>query len=77
MSHPRLSLALEAPEALPPEGRIVVYRPTAETDLSDLPKDRLQLVQGFRPDHDALAARGFAVAAATGERGNEIGRAHV
>ena len=67
MSHPRLSLALDAPEALPPEGRIVVYRPTAETDLSDLPKDRLQLVQGFRPDHEALAARGYAVAAATEE----------
>ena len=62
MSHPRLSLALEAPEALPPEGRIVVFRPTAETDLSDLPKDRLQLVQGFCPDHAALAARGYAVA---------------
>ena len=69
MSHPRLSLALEAPEALPSEGRIVVYRPTAETDLSDLPKDRLQLVQGFCPDHVALAARGYAVSPATEERG--------
>ena len=69
MSHPRLSLALDAPEALPPEGRIVVYRPTAETDLSDLPRDRLQLVQGFFPDHAALAGRGYAVGPATGECG--------
>jgi len=62
MSHPRLSLALSAPDALPPTGRIALFRPTAETDLSDLPKERLQAVQGFRPDHDALAARGIAVA---------------
>ncbi|MEZ5883350.1 MAG: class I SAM-dependent methyltransferase [Paracoccaceae bacterium] len=62
MSHPRLSLALDAPGALPPEGRIAVYRPLADTDLSDLPKDRLHLIQGFAPDHAALAARGFDVA---------------
>lgn len=61
MSHPRLSVALDAPDALPPEGRIALFRPTAETDLSDLPRARLHAVQGFRPDHDALAARGFAV----------------
>ncbi|PYF09497.1 16S rRNA m(2)G 1207 methyltransferase [Rhodobacter viridis] len=64
MSHPRLTLALDAPDALPSDGRIVVYRPTADTDLSDLPKARLQLVQGFRPDYEALAARGYAVAPA-------------
>lgn len=61
MSHPRLSIALDAPEALPPEGRIALFRPTSETDLSDLPRARLHAVQGFRPDHDALAARGLAV----------------
>lgn len=61
MSHPRLSLALEAFGPLPPEGRIALFRPTAATDLSDLPAARLHAVQGFRPDHDALAARGLAV----------------
>ena len=61
MSHPRLSLALDAPDALPSEGRIAVYRPLADTDLSDLPKDRVHIVQGFAPDHDALVGRGFAV----------------
>ena len=62
MSHPRLSLALLAPDALPPEGRLALFRPTAETDLSDLPKERVQAVQGFRPDYEALSARGLAVA---------------
>ncbi|MDV7270300.1 methyltransferase [Thioclava sp. A2] len=64
MSHPRLSLVLDAPDALPPEGRIALFRPRAETDLSDLPRDRVQAVQGFKPDHDALAARGLSVSPA-------------
>ncbi|SOC10139.1 class I SAM-dependent methyltransferase [Rhodobacter maris] len=63
MSQSRLSLALDAPAALPPEGRIALFRPTAETDLSALPKARLHVLQGFRPDHDALRARGFEVSA--------------
>ena len=61
MSHSRLSLAFEAPEALPAQGRIALFRPTAETDLSALPQDRVQAVQGFRPDYEALQARGLAV----------------
>ncbi|PTV94302.1 16S rRNA m(2)G 1207 methyltransferase [Rhodobacter aestuarii] len=64
MSHTRLSLALDAPEALPVEGRIAVFRPTAESDLSLLPKERLHLIQGFRPDYDALTARGYTVSPA-------------
>ena len=62
MSHPRLSLALDAFDALPAEGRIAVFRPQAATDLSDLPRERLHLIQGFKSDHDAWAARGYAVA---------------
>lgn len=65
MSHPRLMLALEAPATvfapLPAEGRIALFRPGADTDLSNLPKARLHAIEGLRPDHDALAARGFAV----------------
>ena len=60
MSHPRLSLALDAPDALPAAGRIALFRPTAATDLSDLPTERLHAVQGFRPDWEALRARGIA-----------------
>ncbi|SNX68753.1 16S rRNA m(2)G 1207 methyltransferase [Cereibacter ovatus] len=63
MRSARLTLALDSGAVtLPDSGSIVVYRPRADDDLSALPKDRLLLVQGFRPDHDALAARGFRVA---------------
>lgn len=61
MSQPRLSQALAGGDALPASGRILVLGATAETDLSALPRDRALIVQGMRPDHDALAARGFDV----------------
>lgn len=60
MTHPRLSLALEGAEPLP-RGPWLVIGATSGTDLSDLPRDGLVIVQGFRPDHDALVARGHAV----------------
>ncbi|MGH1354745.1 MAG: class I SAM-dependent methyltransferase [Thalassovita sp.] len=59
MTHPRLSLALDAGLELPAEGVIAVYGPRADTDLSDLPKDRLVLVTGFKPDVDSFTARGY------------------
>lgn len=46
---------------LPPQGRIAVYRPQAGDDLSALPQDRLVVLTGFKPDHDAFKARGYAV----------------
>lgn len=65
MQPSRLSLALETGAlVLPDTGRIAVLRPRAETDLSALPKERVEVVQGFRPDHDAFAARGYATAVA-------------
>ena len=45
---------------LPSQGVIAVFGPRADTDLSDLPKDRLVLVTGFKPDVDAFTARGYA-----------------
>ena len=65
MTVSRLSLALDDGAALPPSGGIVVIGATADTDLSAFPKDRLTVVQGFRPDHDRLAAKGFEVRVAT------------
>ena len=63
MSDSRLSLAVDAGLLpLPAAGRIAVFRPRAEADLSALPAVRVQVVQGFRPDHDAFAAQGYAVA---------------
>ena len=43
-------------------GRVAVLRPHAGDDLSALPKDRVAVVTGFRPDADAFAAQGYAVA---------------
>lgn len=63
MRSARLSLALESGLFAPPEtGVIAVLRPRAGDDLSDLPAGRVQVVTGFRPDHDWFAARAFAVA---------------
>jgi 16S rRNA (guanine1207-N2)-methyltransferase len=63
----RLTLALDDGAFVPPSGgRIAAIRPRAETDLSALPRDRVEVVQGFRPDHDAFARRGYATAVAPG-----------
>ncbi len=62
MTGPRLTLALEAGalgDELP--ARIAVFGPRAGHDLSALPMERLHLVQGFKPDHDAFAAAGYDV----------------
>ncbi len=61
MSASRLSLALQAGLFALPDGRVVVFGAGADTDLSALPKDRVLVVSTFRPDHDALAAAGWAV----------------
>lgn len=59
----RLALAFEAGLALP-DGPIAVYRPRAGEDFSLLDPGRVQMVQGFRPDHDALALAGWQVTTA-------------
>lgn len=58
MRSARLSLALETGALdLPSEGRIAVYRPRIGDDLSDLPRERVTVLTGFKPDHDHFAAR--------------------
>ncbi|WP_095589457.1 class I SAM-dependent methyltransferase [Actibacterium ureilyticum] len=65
MADTRLTLMLDAdPGLLPPAGRIAVFAPTAAADLSALPQDRVHVIQGFKPDHDAWAARGYDCAVA-------------
>ncbi|MBV1903912.1 MAG: class I SAM-dependent methyltransferase, partial [Marinosulfonomonas sp.] len=62
MSGSRLALAFEnGTVTLPPEGQVVVFGPVAGQDLSALPKDRLQLIQGFYPDHQFFSERGYSV----------------
>ena len=61
----RLELALESGAVtLPAAGRIAVWRPTLGDDLSMLPRDRVTVLTGFRPDHDHFAGLGYAVSPA-------------
>ncbi|WP_126974976.1 class I SAM-dependent methyltransferase [Frigidibacter oleivorans] len=60
MRETRLATALSA-EPLPSEGTVLVLGAAGDADLAGMPADRLRVVQGFRPDHDALAARGLRV----------------
>lgn len=48
---------------LPQAGAIAVIRPRLGDDLSALPRDRVTVITGFRPDHDWFAARGHTTAA--------------
>jgi len=62
MRSERLSHALDSGAlVLPATGRIAMFRPRAGDDLSALPKDRVQIVTGFRPDHDWFTAQGWDV----------------
>lgn len=75
MRSSRLSLALETGAvSLPDTGRIAVFRPLMGDELSFLPQDRVVVVQGFRPDHDAFQGRGFSTQT---EAGGEFGGAIV
>ncbi|MBK5932618.1 16S rRNA m(2)G 1207 methyltransferase [Rhodovulum imhoffii] len=68
MRRSRLSHALaDGAVSLPDAGDIAVIGAPAGADLSDLPKARVRLVQGARPDHDAWAAQGFDVSPALPE----------
>lgn len=65
MKNSRLTHAVNSGQLVLPEtGNIIVYRPAGDADLSALPKDRVQIVQGFFPDHEALKKRGFNVSVA-------------
>ncbi|MDJ0826649.1 MAG: methyltransferase [Rhodobacter sp.] len=60
MSTSRLTTALaEGAVTLPAAGRIAVFGPGAGADLSALPKARVQVIQGLKPDHDTFADQGF------------------
>jgi 16S rRNA (guanine1207-N2)-methyltransferase len=65
MKPSRLSFALDSGAVvLPDDGPILVIGPRSGDDLSSLPRDRVRIVQGFRPDHDHFAAQGYATAVA-------------
>jgi len=57
MRSARLDMALETGALdLPSEGRIAIYRPRLGDDLSALPRDRVVVLTGFKPDLDHFAA---------------------
>jgi 16S rRNA (guanine1207-N2)-methyltransferase len=65
MRSARLELALASGAlALPAWGDIVVMRPRAGDDLSALPRDRVVVQTGFKPDHDYFTAQGYRTGAA-------------
>ena len=62
----RLGLALDSGFwVLTPAGDIAVLRPRIDDDWSDLPKSRVVVLTGFKPDHDHFAALGFRTSANT------------
>ena len=62
MKPSRLAFFLERKGfVLPETGELAVFGARAESDLSMLPKDRLRLICGLKPDVDALQAAGYAV----------------
>jgi 16S rRNA (guanine1207-N2)-methyltransferase len=83
MRSARLDQALETGAlSLPASGSIAVYRPRSGDDLSPLPRDRVVVLTGFRPDHDHFALRyavtpaaPYAAAIVCLPRSREAGRA--
>ncbi len=60
MAISRLTTCLEdGSVSLPPEGTIALFGATGDHDLAALPTERCEVIQTFRPDYDALSARGF------------------
>lgn len=65
MRSARLEMALHSGALVLPEaGVIAVWRPRTGDLLDSLPKERVLVVTGFRPDHDHFAAQGYQTATA-------------
>lgn len=69
MTSGRLAFALgRGAVTLPPAGPVVVFHPPAGYDLSALPRERVRVVQTFRPDFDHFERQGLPVSLAPEER---------
>lgn len=58
--HPRLGLALAPGGVTLPEGRIAVFGPRAGQTLDPLPKERVEVIATFYPDHAWFEGMGYA-----------------
>lgn len=56
----RIEIALDEGLTLP-DGDISVLRPRRGESFSPIPRERITIMTGFRPDHDAFAEAGFSV----------------
>ncbi|MEM6693687.1 MAG: methyltransferase [Pseudomonadota bacterium] len=63
----RLATALADGLITAPTGRIAVFRPPAEADLTPLDSADVHVIHGFKPASDAWLARGYAVDVAPSE----------
>ncbi|WP_270726663.1 class I SAM-dependent methyltransferase [Shimia sp. Alg240-R146] len=69
MSTSRLTLAVrEHGLTLPSEGRIAVFAPRLDTDLSAMDRARVEVIQPLKPDHDGFAQAGFETVIAETDR---------
>lgn len=60
MRSARLEMALQSGAfVLPPAGDIAVYRPRVGDDLGALPRDRVAVLTGFKPDYDHFTRLGY------------------
>ncbi len=64
MSTSRLTTALTDGLIVLPEGPVRIMRPSADYDLSALPRSMVQIDTGFKPDATAFAASGYTLGAA-------------
>ncbi|SHH27130.1 class I SAM-dependent methyltransferase [Cognatishimia maritima] len=68
MSSSRLSLAVESGQLeLPSEGLIAVFSPSSVVDLSVLPRERVQIITGSKPEYDAFRQAGYEVSVKASE----------
>ena len=59
----RIEMALDSGAwVLPAVGEVAVYRPRIGDDLSPLPKSRVVVLAGFKPDYDHFAGLGYRMA---------------
>ncbi len=57
----RLPLALDGGGlAVPVSGRICVFHPASDADLSALPREQVDVIQPFKPVHDVFETAGYA-----------------
>ena len=57
----RLPLAFDQGGLVMPEGRVAVFHPAQDADLSALPREQCEVIQPLRPAYEAFEARSFKV----------------